>query len=597
MESAGHEVRTIRDYARVVRRRRWLILSIAVLVPMAALLYSLSRSPLYRASAEVLINRTTFVPDVTGAQGTFNQQPDRVAKTEASVAEVPAVAERVLKAAGVTDLTIQEFLAHSSATAKPDADLLVLSVEAGDPERAALLATTFAREFTDYRKELDTAAIRRAREGIDDQLEELSPPTRSERALYAELQTKTQQLQTAEALATGNTSVIREPSAAGATKIRPRPVRDVLLAAAIGLILGTVIAFLRDALDTRIRSADEIAERLGAPLLARIPEPPRRAQPGGGLVMLADPNGRDSESFRMLRTNLDFVTLERKARTIMITSASEREGKSTTVANLAVALARGGKKVVLVDLDLRRPFLDTLFGLEGRPGVTNVVLEEATVDDALAQVWAPESNGDDSPAPQEVDAPSPTRQRKSASTRETPPAPQEVEASSSTRRKSASTRETNGRAPLAGVLQVMTSGPRPPNPGEFVATRAVGKLVAELRKRADLILIDAPPLIGIGDAMTISSMVDGTVAVTRINVLTRPQAAELHRLLETSPATTLGFVITGPEEDEYHYAYGVDGYHTPSAQGERRERLAARPVARPRPRKRQRRRRAPRGGS
>jgi polysaccharide biosynthesis transport protein len=573
METPGHEVRTVSDYVRVVRRRKWLILSIAVLFPMAALLYSMERSPLYRASAEVLINRTTFVADVTGgAQGTFNQQPDRIAKTEASVAEVPAVAERVLDAAGVTDLTVEEFLAQSSATATPDADLLVLSVEAPDPERAALLATTYAREFTDYRKELDTAAIRGARLGIEDRIDELRDDPQRDRALYADLQAKAQQLQTAEALATGNTSVIREPSAAAATKVRPRPLRDALLGAALGLILGTVIAFFRDAIDTRIRSADDIAERLGVPLLARIPEPPRRHQPGKRLVMLADPNGTDAEPFRMLRTNLDFVTLERQARTIMITSASEREGKSTTLANLAVALARTGKNVVLVDLDLRRPFLDALFGLEGRPGVTNVVLEEATIDEALSQVWAAQE--EDAPLAEPVDPSSSTRKRRAGSTQ-----------------------ENNGRAPLGGVLHVMTSGPRPPNPGEFVATKTVGKLLAELRKRADIVLVDAPPLIGIGDAMSISSKVEGTVIVTRMNVLTRPQAAELHRLLETSPAAPLGFVITGAEQDEYHYAYGIEGYYASSVKSERRERAPARSAARPRPRKRARRGGAPRAGS
>jgi polysaccharide biosynthesis transport protein len=570
MENPNQEVRTIRDYVRVVRRRKWLILSIAFLFPMAALLYSLERSPLYRASAEVLINRTTLVADVIGgAQGTFNQQPDRIAKTEASVAEVPAVAERVVETAGVPDLTVEEFLAHSSATAKPDADLLVLSVEAADPERAALLATAFAREFTDYRKELDTAAIRRARLGIEARIDELREDPQRDRTLYTELQAKAQQLETAEALATGNTSVIREPTVAGATKIRPRPLRNALLAAAVGLILGTVIAFFRDAIDTRIRSADEVAERLGAPLLARIPERPRRLHPGDGVVMLTDPNGTDSESFRVLRTNLDVVTLERQARTIMITSASEREGKSTTVANLAVALARAGKSVVLVDLDLRRPFLDILFGLRGRPGVTNVVLDEVSVDEALSQVWAPEEgNGDDSPLP---------------------------ETSSTRRKRAGSTRESNGPTPHGGVLHVLTSGRRPPNPGEFVATRAVANLLDELRKRADFLLVDAPPLIGIGDAMTISSKVDGTVAVVRMNVLTRPQVAELRRLLETSPATTLGFVITGAEEDEYHYAYGFHGYHTPPGQSERRERPPVRP-ARPRTQKR-RRGRAPRAGS
>src|SRR5918999_2414935 len=394
MEHQGQDVRTLTDYVRVVQRRKWLILSVAVLFPVAALLYSLERSPLYKASAQVLINRATPVPDAAGTQGTPNQ-PERVAKTEATVAAVPAVAKAVLEAADVTDLTPEQFLAESSATAEPEADGLVLSVEASDPERAALLATHYAREFREYRKKLDTGAINTRLDGIEARIDELDPQL--DRAEYAELRAQAQDLETQEALATGNTLVIREPTAESATKVRPRPVRDALLAGGVGLLFGIVLAFFRDAMDTRIRSSDEVAERLGAPLLARIPEPPRRLHGTNRLVMLADPNGTDAEAFRMLRTNLDFVSLERQAGAIMVTSASEREGKSTTFANLGLALARSGKRVVLVDLDLRRPFLDTLFGLEGTAGVTNVALDLVTLDEALATVWEPEPNSGDAP--------------------------------------------------------------------------------------------------------------------------------------------------------------------------------------------------------
>jgi succinoglycan biosynthesis transport protein ExoP len=555
MEHQSHEVRTLSDYVRVVQRRKWLILAIALLLPVAALFYSLQRSPVYKASSEVLINRATPVSDVTGALPPTGNQPDRVAKTEANVAAVPAVAARVLDAAGVTDMTPEQFLAQSSATAEPDADVLVLSVEAGDPERAALLATQYARQFTEYRKELDTRAIRAALDGIDEQIDGLDP--QQDRTLYADLQAKKGELETAEVLATGNTSVIREPSAQAATKVRPRPVRDALLAGGLGLLLGIVIAFLRDAMDTRIRSSEEVADRLGVPLLARIPEPARRLHGAPRLVMLADPNGTDAEAFRMLRTNLDFVNLERKARGIIVTSASEREGKSTTVANLGVALARSGKRVLLVDLDLRRPFLDTLFGLQGRPGVTNVVLDEVGLDEAVATVWSPEPRSEGASAAE---------------------APAEVEASSQTRaRRSGAGRQSNGRAPTGGVLQVLTSGPRPPNPGEFVALRAVGNLLDEVRKRADFVLVDAPPLIGLGDSMTVSAKVDGILVVTRMNLLTRPQAAELRRLLATSPTPVLGFVLTGADTDEHRYAYAAEGYRLEAAQEAGRKKPAARP--------------------
>jgi non-specific protein-tyrosine kinase len=238
----------------------------------------------------------------------------------------------------------------------------------------------------------------------------------------------------------------------------------------------------------------------------------------------------------MLRTNLDFVNVERGARTVMVTSASQRDGKSTTVANLAVALARAGKNVVLVDLDLRRPYLHRFFDVAEEPGVTNVVLEQASVDQALSKVWASE-------APAEVAA-----------------APAASGARRSSRAKEPARSGTNGRAPAGSVLEVIPSGTLPPNPGEFVSTRALATLLDRLRERADFVLIDAPPMVGIGDALTISAQVDGIVLVTRMNRLRRPLLFELHRLLETSPTPLLGFVVTGARVDGEHY-YASDGYH------------------------------------
>ena len=116
-----------------------------------------------------------------------------------------------------------------------------------------------------------------------------------------------------------------------------------------------------------------------------MPEPPQKLQRANELVMFEQPPEVEAEAFRMLRTNLEFAGLDRDTRSIMITSAVEQEGKSTTIANLAVALARAGQRVVLVDLDLRRPRLDKFFQLQG-PGLTKVVLGHATLDEATAHI-------------------------------------------------------------------------------------------------------------------------------------------------------------------------------------------------------------------
>jgi tyrosine-protein kinase len=224
----------------------------------------------------------------------------------------------------------------------------------------------------------------------------------------------------------------------------------------------------------------------------------------------------------------------------MVTSAVQQEGKSTTIANLAVALARAGRRVVLVDLDLRRPFLDRFFQLDG-PGVTQVALKHATLDRALATIAITDAN--------------------------------------------AETRNGNGNGhskPIKGVLEVLPAGPIPPDPGEFVATPALAGILEELRDRFDVVLIDAPPALAVGDAMTLSAKVDALVVVTRVKTVRRQMMNELGRLLGTVPTDVLGFVLTGADAEEGHtdrigygYGYGYGSYYGRTTEKGRRARSEA----------------------
>jgi Mrp family chromosome partitioning ATPase len=323
-----------------------------------------------------------------------------------------------------------------------------------------------------------------------------------------------------EALQTSNAFVIDEPRTS--EQISPRPLRNGVLGLVLGLFLGVGLAFLRDTLDTRVRTAQEISERLGLPLLARVPEPPKHLRADDALVMMAEPAGIAAEAFRMLRTNLDFATLGREVRSFMVTSAVEQEGKSTTISNLAVALARAGQRVILVDLDLRRPYVERFFDLRGRPGVTQVAIRRATLNDALVRV---------------------------------PIMP--IEPSTALRARY----EQNGNG-SGGRLAVLGSGPIPPDPGEFVASAALTEVLKELEEIADVVLVDAPPLLHVGDAMVLSAKVDAAILVTKLETVRRPMLAEVHRLLQTLPTMKLGFVVTGAEGEEgYGSGYYGYGYH------------------------------------
>lgn len=521
MAEARGDSRTLQDYISVLRRRKWVIVLALIVVPAAAVVFSLRQSPLYSASAEVLINRQDLAAALTNTQSSTAQLPDRDAATQAAAAHTPIVAKRVIKKLDLKLVTADDLLKNTSVLPALDSDILTFTASDPDPKVAIAIASEYALQYTKYRTELDTASLKVASDEVEARLAKLRAQGDKTSRLYTSLQDKEQQIATLEALQTANATVMR--AADKAVKVRPKPSRNGVLGLVLGLVLGIGLAFLLDALDTRVRSADEIRERLGLPLLARLPEPPRDLRGDNRLAMVAEPHSVYAESFRILATNLDFVNLEWGARSIMVTSSVQSEGKSTTVANLAVALARSGRRVALVDLDLRRPYLDRFFRLEERPGLTHVALGRVDLDEALVTFTDIDADEDvDGAAPGSID----------------------------------------GTAAHAGELMVLTSGALPPNPGEFVASRAVNDILDELRTRADVVLIDTPPLMQVGDAMTLSAKVDALMIVTRFSLIRRPMLGELHRVLDTCPAGKLGFVLTGAELEEgygYGYSYGY-GY-------------------------------------
>jgi Mrp family chromosome partitioning ATPase len=230
----------------------------------------------------------------------------------------------------------------------------------------------------------------------------------------------------------------------------------------------------------------------------------------------------------MLRSNLEFVSLGHRAQVVMVTSAREQEGKSTTIANLAVAVAAQGKRVALIDLDLRRPMLERLFKLSpDRPGLTDIVLGYAVLDDALVRIPHREfvPAHDDELFQASLSGPFP--------------------------------RNGNGGD---GLLEVLPCGQIPPVPGEFIGLDSVRHIIAALRERADLILIDTPPALTVGDATTIAGFSDAVLVAIRAESARRPAIAEFSRVLHSWPAERLGFVLCGTETFGGYSYYGYGGY-------------------------------------
>jgi Mrp family chromosome partitioning ATPase/capsular polysaccharide biosynthesis protein len=528
---------------RVLRRGWWIILLCAAIVTAAAIAIALREDEEYQASAQVLLNYDNLASGIAGIDGGFSgvsRDPERIALTQTQIAMTPAVAERVAAAKPVRGLTAAGALGSIRVRASNVSDILDFQATWPDGEGARAIANEYARQYVRYRQTLDTTALVAARKQIAGRIEELRESRLRRSRLVAQLVEDEQRLRTMEALQTANASVLRE--AGGAVQIQPKPRRAAMLGVVLGLMLGVALAFARKALDTRVTSAAEIGERLGLPLLGRIPEPPRKLRSGDRLVMLSNRTGPDAEAFRILRTNLDFVNLDPGARSIMITSALDEEGKSTTIANLAIAFMRAGRRVVLVDLDLRKPAIGRLFGAPSDvPGLTNVLLGSVDLQRALRPVL-----GGDLDFGGASDGPN-----------------------------GSSGAVGNGRESASGSLTILPSGLVPPDPGEFIATASIPNLVRELTERFDLVLIDSPSLLSAGDARVISASTDAMVVIARLRTVRRATVEELRRGLGTCPTLKLGYVVTGAElEDEYGYGGYEERFYYPGAPARRREQEA-----------------------
>jgi succinoglycan biosynthesis transport protein ExoP len=524
-EAPSAQPATLADYLRILRRRKWIIALLPVTAAVAAYAASASHAPVYTAKAKVLFELSSLPAQLNLGPGSSVTDPNYMT-TQANIASLPELAQRVVAKAGVPSETAGRFLADSKASPEAEANVLDLSVSSGVSAAATRLVNTYADEFTTYKAELSKKPIDQLLTRIQAKLDSLQRGGQKDTPAYQSLVQQRDNLQNYGPQLANNAIVVQR--AFDAPKVSPRPRRDAILGGLLGLVLGVGLAFFADALDKRVRSEQEIEGILGIPLLGRVPRPTRRLRTANKLVMLEEPTSVHAQTFRRLRTSLEFVNFEQRAKMIMVTSALPREGKSTTVSNLAVALARAGRDVAIADLDLRRPFLHTFFATSSDHGFTDVVVNRVTLDRAIRQIALP-SGGHFAPAPSVNGQPA-----------------------------AAGGNSTNGRAGLESVLSVLPAGSIPPAADEFLESQGVSAVLAELSERYDVVLLDTPPLLAVGDVMTLSTKVDAIVVVTRLGIHRR-QLEELSRQLHNCRAPVLGFVLTGASHgDSYSYGYGYD---------------------------------------
>ena len=396
---------------------------------------------------------------------------------------------------------------NTSVATDVNSDILTITTVNSDKALASRVADTFAEEFVRYRGELDTEGLTGAAADVDARLQTLQEQGQAGSDFFLQLQRTREQLRTQILLGTRNASVV-QPSET-AKKVGPRPIRSAVLAGVGGLVIAALLAWAGDLIDRRLRSDADVEELFDAPVLARVPRLGRKAEQRNEVVMLTNPESANGEAYRLLASMVQMTNVGGGHRAILIASADAGEGKTTTALNLAVALARAGRSVAVCDLDLRAPTLADRLGLGSHPGVTSILMGEARLQQAMRSVPLPNSGSGTFVA---------------------------------------------GRP---ATISVLGSGPRPPNPADFILAPELSALIDALRAEHDVTIIDSPPWLPVSDGLAIAPLADAILTVTKVGVTKRASLANLARALHALPTPVIGQVLTNyPISRDTPYGYG-----------------------------------------
>jgi polysaccharide biosynthesis transport protein len=506
---------------------------LALLGAALAAVRTYQQVPLYEATASVLVRPLGASPIETGLRP--NQAVDMA--SERQIMRSHAVAAIAAKKMRVT-ATPDELLRHVSADVAPSSQIVRVHFRYVEPAVAQRGANAFADAFLQFRKENAVRQVRNSRSSLRRQIATLavkkahqdeiaspsSPAKLQERRDALELSDSyskqiadlEQQLATLGQLDLSPGQVI-EPADLPTSTTGPRLPLSVAVGLLGGLVVGVVVAFVRDRTDSRLRGRRDLAERLDRPVLGQVPELGRwrrrsegrgwSRRPRSSLVVLDEPDSRAAEAYRAIRARLTRVVDQLGLGSIMVVSPGPDEGKSTVAANLAVALAESERNILLVSADLRRPRIHEFFGLPNRSGLSNLLADDLTAAEK---------------SPQLLDG------RKSAS-------------------------ELWSVAPH---LWVILSGPLPRHSSGLLDSAAMRKFLEEQRGLFDLVLLDCPPAL-VPDSLALASLVDGVLVVADAKRTQRSAVDRLRDELGQPGDKLIGSVFnraTGADQRSYLYA-------------------------------------------
>ncbi|MCL4498882.1 MAG: polysaccharide biosynthesis tyrosine autokinase [Chloroflexi bacterium] len=523
----------LRRYLEACYKWLWLMALGTILAGGVAYLVSEAMPPVYRASTTLLVNQ----PMSPLAADPYNAilSSERLTKTYAELVRKRPVLDEVNSSLGLP-YTAERLSKMIDVQLIRDTQLFVLAVEHTDPQLARDIANKLAEVFVQQASTLYADHTGDVRERMDQQIVDVErniqstsqavEALRGRASLNAEQQSELARLQATlsqyqttysillkdreetrlNEIRTKASVLVAEPADVPLQPVKPRVLMNVLLAALVGLILAGGMAYLLEYLDDTVKTSEDIERVASLSTLGAI----RRFEPDdfheGRVILSGSSRSPLSEAYRVLRTNIQFSSLDKPLHSLLITSSNPSEGKTTTSVNLGVVLAQTGKKVILIDADLRRPSMHRFFGLTNSFGLTNMLL--ATEPDGAKLLQSTNVEG----------------------------------------------------------LSLLSSGPLPPNPSELLGSPRMSKALESLKGQADILVIDSPPVLSVTDPAVLATHADGVVLVVDTG---RTRAEMLQRtvgLLARARANVMGAVLnklvasgSGYYHHYYYYYYGQTG--------------------------------------
>lgn len=454
-------------------KKRWYIVVIFTAIGgILGVTFSLLATPVFQSTA------TLFVSINQGSSGTDLNQGTTYAQNQmqsyAQLATSSRVLDPVIEDLGL-DVDAHELAKHVEVMSPTNTVILSVQAAAGAPDRAAQIANAIAEQLADAVQEVSP----RSAEG-----------------------------------APSITASIVDAAESPRFQVSPNKPRDTILATAVGFLTGIAAALVYGVLDTRMPNAAALKTAVPLPVLGSISRVPGGKR-GVGLLVAQEPLGRASEEFRRVRSALTYAGVSERLQRIMVTSTSEREGKSTFSANFALTLAEARSRVLLIDADFRKPRIADLFGVEGAVGLTSVLLGDASFEQARIE-------------------------RKGT------------------------------------TLDLLPAGTIPPNPSEMLASEAMRQLIDAVTPQYDYIIIDSPPILSVADANLTSPLVDGAVLVVDAGRTRQSQLAHAVTSFETAGGRIAGAVLNKARQRRNADGYYVEATRPSSAHVGRSARRAAR---------------------